>query len=1058
MRTIKSTKLASLTPLLVLVALSGLAFAATPAMAELTVKRFAVAADNANGTPDLLAGSHPYGLTTTFVLQQQGFVKAGLMKNVKLELPPGLVGSSTATPQCAYQEFAKGLEQGVVGCPNDTAVGIATAFFPQKEESQEWQSTSTPVYNLVPPPGMPVEFGFIVAHASPVLLGTAVRTGADYGVTTTTADINQTLNVIASKVTIWGDPADPEHNPWRGTCLKGQPGVGTTEPAGQGLLEGEDLLEGPLYGAGEEPEGGLPVSRGNCPANAPEKPLLTNPTSCNAPRTATLSVDSWDEPDAPSVVPDTMPVLEGCEKLPFGANTEVAADQTSASTPTGVDVDVRVPQEGVEDPGGAAEADVKTTTVTLPAGFQVNPSSAGALQGCSEAQVGYTESKELNPAGEPGVLTAQFTPYLPGSIAAKEAVAAGKAPQSAATLQPGVNFCPEASKIANVKIKTPLLEDELEGGMYLASPQNNLAGVTENPFGSLIALYLVAEDPKTGVLVKLPGHVELGEPGVSNGLQPGQIRTVFQNTPQVPFSDLYVQFFGGERAPLATPARCGEYETQFALSSWSSSIPFDTLAPSLGVSSGPAGTACPGAALPFAPYLAGGVSDINAGAFTPLTTTIGREDGQQALHKVTVTYPPGVSAILAGVPLCPEAQANAGTCSPASQIGEATATAGLGADPVAVNGGKVYLTESYEGAPFGLSIVTPAVAGPFNLGNVIVRGRIEINPTTAQVTVTTGEIPSILRGVPLDIKHVNVTVGRPGFTFNPTSCTPTSLTGTVGGLEGASALVSSPFQVASCANLKFTPKFNVSTAGHTSKALGASLTAKVTEPAGAMGSQANIARVKVDLPIQLPSQLKTLQKACLAKTFEEGYEKCLKESPQAKVGEAVVYTPLLPVPLKGPAIFVSHGNEAFPSLTMVLQGYGVTIDLVGSTLIKKGITSTTFKTVPDVPFTSFELTLPQGKFAALTSNLPEKDKGNLCGQNLKMPTEFLAQNGTKINEDTQIDITGCAKVKALTRAQKLSKALKACRKDKGNAKRATCEAKARKQYGPVKKTKKKGRK
>jgi hypothetical protein len=212
--------------------------------------------------------------------------------------------------------------------------------------------------------------------------------------------------------------------------------------------------------------------------------------------------------------------------------------------------------------------------------------------------------------------------------------------------------------------------------------------------------------------------------------------------------------------------------------------------------------------------------------------------------------------------------------------------------------------------------------------------------------------------------------------------------------------------------LKFAPKFTVSTTGKTSKAQGASLTAKVSIPSGPQGTYANITRVKVDLPKQLPSQLKTLQKACPAKTFEEGFEKCLKDSPASKIGEAVVHTPILSAPLRGPAIFVSHGNEAFPSLTMVLQGDGVTIDLVGSTFIKNGITSTTFKTVPDTPFSTFELTLPQGKFAALNTNLPEKDHGNLCGQNLKMPTEFLAQNGAKINEDTKISVTGCAKKKA----------------------------------------------
>jgi hypothetical protein len=261
----------------------------------------------------------------------------------------------------------------------------------------------------------------------------------------------------------------------------------------------------------------------------------------------------------------------------------------------------------------------------------------------------------------------------------------------------------------------------------------------------------------------------------------------------------------------------------------------------------------------------------------------------------------------------------------------------------------------------------------------------------------------------LQIKHVNVTIDRAGFTFNPTNCAAQQITGTIGAVEGASAPVSTAFQVTNCANLKFAPKFTVTTKGKNSKAGGATLTAKLSEPAGAQGSQANITRVKVDLPKQLPSRLTTLQKACTAAQFEANPANCPTES---KIGYAKVTTPLLPVPLEGPAIFVSHGNESFPSLTMVLQGYGVTVDLVGTTFISKaGITSTTFKTVPDVPFNAFTLTLPQGKFSALAANVPTKQHYSLCGQTLAMPTEFLAQNGAKINESTKISVTGCKKAK-----------------------------------------------
>jgi hypothetical protein len=425
---------------------------------------------------------------------------------------------------------------------------------------------------------------------------------------------------------------------------------------------------------------------------------------------------------------------------------------------------------------------------------------------------------------------------------------------------------------------------------------------------------------------------------------------------------------------------------------------------------------------------------------SPLSTTINREDANQQLQSVALHMPAGISGVLKGVTLCPEAQADTGACPENSKIGQSTVSVGLGSDPFTVTGGKVFLTESYKGAPFGLSILTPAIAGPFNLGNVVVRAKVEVDPHAAALTVTTDEsgpyqIPHILDGIPLPIRHVNVDVDRPGFTFNPTSCARLAFTGTIKSLEGATAAVSSSYQAASCQNLKFAPKFAVSTSGKTSKANGASLSVKLTYPKGPLGTYANVAAVKVSLPMQLPSRLTTLQKACTSQTFEANPANCPKES---IVGQAKVVTPLLPVPLTGPAYFVSHAAEAFPDLTIVLKGYGITIDLVGNTQIKHGITMNSFRATPDVPFESFELNLPQGKFSALTAN------ANLCKSKLVMPTEFTAQNGVKLNQSTKVAVSGCAKPP--TRAQQLAKALKACHKKKGH-KRQACEAQARKRLG-----------
>jgi hypothetical protein len=313
----------------------------------------------------------------------------------------------------------------------------------------------------------------------------------------------------------------------------------------------------------------------------------------------------------------------------------------------------------------------------------------------------------------------------------------------------------------------------------------------------------------------------------------------------------------------------------------------------------------------------------------------------------------------------------------------------------------IYLTGPYKGAPFGLSIVTPVIAGPFNLGTIVTRASIAVDPSTAQITVTTNPLPQIVDGVPTDLREVNAVIDRPGFIFNPTNCDAQAFSGTATSSEGVQAAISSPFGVGSCQSLKFAPKFSVSTSGKTSRVDGASLSAKLTYPNSPPGTEANIAAVKVDLPRALPSRLKTLQKACLSRAFESNPAACPSES---IVGHARAITPVLPVPLEGPAYFVSHGGEAFPSLIVVLQGYGVTVELVGTTYISTaGITSSTFKSVPDVPVGTFELNLPEGKYSALAAN------GNLCKSKLAMPTAFLAQNGTVIHESTKISVTGCKK-------------------------------------------------
>jgi len=946
-------------PVTWLLALAVLSVSATPAMAEFGVEKFVVAAHNENGTPDAQAGSHPFGLTATFLLNQPAglgtsggktkVLPEGDLRDARLQLPPGFVGDPDATPKCSYQEFIKvigvGNEQNE--CSNETAVGVATTYAGQSG-LVEIQPISSPVFNLVPPAGVASEFGYIVAGETAILIQASVRTGGDYGLTVTVHEISQVLLIQASKVTIWGVPASPAHDEFRGSCVDQIAGAREPEPPSEaeGLRAGEFELET-----------GAP-SEGDCPTATPPVPLLTNPTSCGVPRTAVFEVDDWEEPgnfSGSRTKAASLPPLLGCEKLDFSPTITVTPDGLGGSTPTGLNVDLHVPQEVTENPVGLAEADVKNTTVALPEGVQVSPAAAGGLLACSQAQIGLHNDEEPS--------------------------------------------CPEASKVGTVEVNTPLLPEPLKGYTYLAT-QN------ENPFGSLIALYVFVEDPVAGVRVKVAGQVSLNP-------VTGQLVTTFNETPQLPFSDFKLDFFGTDRAPLSTPALCGTYTTTTSFEPWSGT-PAATPSSHFQVTSGPAGSAC-SSPRPFQPGFEAGTTNIQAGAYSTLTMTMTRPDADQTLGKLNVVFPPGISAGLQGVKLCEEPQAASGECPAESQIGQVIASAGLGNDPYSVEDGKAYITGPYEGAPFGVDVVVPAVAGPFNLGTEVVRSKVEVDPTTAQLTVVSDPFPTILDGIPLQLQHINVTVNRPGFVFNPTSCEPMKLTGQLESSEGATANVSNPFQVTNCGSLSFKPEFQVSTEAKTSRTEGATLHVKLTLPSGARGTKANVKEVKVSLPKQLPSPLKTLQKACTEKVFAENPANCPKAS---RVGEAHVGTPVLEGGLKGPAYFVSHGGAKYPELIMVLTGEdGVTVQVHGETFIsKQGITTATFATVPDVPFETFELELPKREYPALSAN------GNLCqaqaAGKLLMPTEMVGQNGLKINQETKISVTGCPKVKKAAHKKK----------------------------------------
>ncbi len=930
-------------------------------------ENYELAPEEEGGVPDTQAGSHPFQLTTTLVLNTVSerifelgsgtlqpaeftpeLVPAAYTKDLRFNLPAGLVGNPTPLPKCSMYTFTHEGELGVGECPANTVVGVAMPIVTTLETRYTPLFISLPLYSLEPSVGEPARFGF-QTPLGPVVLDTSVRTGGSYPVVVTVPDITQKVAFLGNEVTFWGVPADTRHDNSRGrTCLD-QP---AEEPGKAG--------------------GGWPASPAywekSCAPESKPQPFLIMPTSCTGPLQTSAEMDSWSAPG--NFTPPKEYTFandqgepfgqDGCNRLTFEPSVSVTPDGQAASTPTGLTVDVHVPQEASLNPTGVDESTVKDTTVTLPEGVALNPASSDGLLACS---------------------TEQLSLETPAAIS-----------------------CPASSKVGTVEIATPLLPNPIVGGAYLAAQESN-------PFGSLLALYLVAEDPTAGVLVKFAGEIK------PNPVT-GQLVTTFDNTPQLPFEDLKLHFFGGERAPLGTPASCGSYTTSGSFAPWSGNPSAEVSSPPFEITSGANGTPCSDP-LKFDPSLTAGTTNIQAAGFSQFTMTMSRESGQQNLQAIQLKMPAGLSGLLEGVELCPEPQADLGTCPPNSLIGETTVSVGLGGEPYTVKGGKVFITGPYEGAPFGLAILNPGKAGPFDLENtktnhppcdcVLVRAKIEVNPVTAELTITSDnsgpyKIPTILEGVPLEIQHVNVTINRPGFTFNPTDCNPSAVSGSLSSAQGATSAISVPFQVTDCAVLKFKPGFQVSTSSKTSRTHGASLSVKLTYPPNSLTKDANIKSVKVDLPKQLPSRLTTLQKACLAATFAANPAACPADS---RVGQARALTPLLPVALEGPAYFVSYGGAKFPELVIVLQGDNVTLDVHGETFISKaGITSSTFHAIPDAPVGSFELTLPEGPYSALAAN------GNLCTSKLAMPTAFVAQNGDAIHQSTPIGVTGCPKHKS----------------------------------------------
>lgn len=819
-------------------------------------------------------------------------------------------------------------------CPRDTMVGNATLIIYAAAAGGR-VVFNVPVFNIAPAPGEPAAFAFY-ALLFPVRLDTSVLSGGDYGVKFTAPDITEGGLDYMSSITIWGVPAE-HYGPGPDTAVK--------------TLAGGGHKQYSFGGAGEENE--QQGSATNKVDEGTRVPLVTTPSQCSTPLEGILETDSW-EALGPGVFAKESTGLgteTGCGFLSFKAGVSMLPDTLEAGAPAGYRFDLSVPAN--TEPEGLATPDVKKVVASLPQGTVISPSAADGLGDCSNEQFGLH-------SGVPG-------------------------------------GCPRDSQVGTVRIKTPALEEDLTGDVYLATPECDVCSPQDAQDGKMVRLFVqVVGEGESGIVVKLEGTAQINQ-------QTGQVTTTFNENPQLPFDEFELKLEGGERATLANGRACGPETTKVDLTPWSTPYTPDAVP----TSTFDLNENC--FAPQFNPTFFAGTTSNQAGNFSPFTLSFGRKDSDEFLNGLQVRMPPGLLGMLSKVSLCPEPQASTGTCGPESRIGETTVETGPGADPFLVTGGKVFITGPYKGAPYGLSIVVPAKAGPYTLsgttglGTVVVRSAINVNPETSALTVTADPLPTELDGIPLQLQLVNVTINRPEFTFNPTNCNKLTLGATMTSTQAASVNTNSSFQVTNCGAMKFKPTFKVSTSGKTSRKNGASLDARLTYPAGAQGTQASISKFKVDLPRQLPSRLTTLQKGCPAATFAANPASC---SSGSIVGVAKVSTPVLRSELTGPVYFVSHGGEQFPNLVIVLQGEGVRVDLVGDTFISKaGITSTTLNTVPDVPFSSFELYLPEGPGSALAAN------GNLCTSNLQMPTAMVAQNGLEIHNSTKIAVTGCPKAK-----------------------------------------------
>lgn len=812
------------------------------------------------------------------------------------------------------------------------------------------------VYNMEPPADQPAQFAFD-SPGGKIVVEPSVRSDGDYGITMTVRDIPEKGDLWASNFVIWGMPMDPVHDEQRcrlpNSTVESCAGV---DNRGQGSTAVPDIDD---Y---------VPHS-----SSVPRRSFLSLPTQCATAPETTIRIDPWLDPvsdvenlNDPKWQKHTIvhPKQTGCELLEFDPSITLQPGAKAADTPSGLTAHLNLPQEA--DPDLPATAHLKKAVVTLPEGVGVSASQADGVDACSPAQIGLVSA--------PGQTPIRFDNAPPK--------------------------CPTASKIGSAQVITPVLPNPLSGELFLASQD-------QNPFGSRFAVYIVVREPS--IQVKLPGLVRL-DPTT------GQITTVFDQNPQLPFSDLNLTFFGGPRGALVTPQTCGTFVSHSQFSPWSAVDPENPTSAetvetqdSFPIDRGANGAPCATskAQLPFGLGFQAGTVNPLAGAHSPFSMQVTRPDGAQEIDRFELTTPEGFSATLKGIPYCSDAQIAAApaktgkaeqaspSCPAASQIGTTQVGAGAG-NPFYVEG-KLYLSGPYKGSKLSLVAIVPAVAGPFDLGVQVVRSALKVNPTTAQITAVTDPIPTILEGVPLRVRDVRVNIDRPNFALNPTDCSEQQVQARVFGTAGAIANLSNRFQVGGCESLGFKPSLSIHLKGGTKRGDFPGLKAILRARPG----DANIERAAVTLPRSAFLEQGHLNNICTRVRF------AANDCPKGSVyGYAKATSPLIDGTIEGP-VYLRSSNNKLPDLVADLDGQ-VDVELVGRIDSVKvgngqfGIRNT-FDVVPDAPVTKFTITMRGGKKGLVVNST------NLCAATNRADVRLNAQNGKRRNFRTPVVADGCKK-------------------------------------------------